>query len=401
MPKIILCNFNKIVYNGDYCLISGCITMECMLEKSPKLDKIWSLEKLDHKLYQSMLDFYPEIKKALNSLQNKCPVAPTCSVFSQGDFFRMKGHARSFCMKAGDGLIVFKGSEPFAQDYLDVYEKAYKYPKDGMPSKIESFVLYEHEVYLALTRKAAINCANLTYQFVRDYHQHFNILPHIPLPLSVYIIPKERTRIFLTDVSPFLSDRMQLSVAKYTKELAKDGLAIYAYYYHGYPLRAAHAINHFPGADGIWNKNRENEFGEFKLDDAIPNWVGFIIQMFGLGYVPTTCIHTGNCVQIQNLSIDGGMCDIDSIEPIKNFTSERELIRSVIVSLTFLSESIATMKSVNFEIVFSSLWSEIAKQIKINSYKLNYHQSITNLFNKTGINVIDQIETIFVKQNEV
>ena len=376
--------------------------MNSILEKACVLDLIWDLQKADSALYDVVLQSYPEIFKAFEILQKQCPVASTCEEFVEGRFFRLKGHARSFCMTVGDGVLVFKGSEPFSKDYLSVYERSWIHPTDDMPSTIEGFVMFEHEVYLAMTRKAALNCAEVTKQFVKDYHTQINLLPHVPIPLHVFMIPDSITKCFLDTVSPFLSNRSQFSVHDYTMTLAKDGLAVYVYYYAGHPLRAAHAMGDFPGGYDIWRQERDLKNGEqFDLKAISNSWISLVANMFGVGYVPTTWLHTGNCVHPQNLVMDGGMCDIDSIEPLTNLNSDRDVARSILVSITTLAKSISALRSVDVQVAFTSVWYELSKQIRLNPYKLTYDTRFLRLFNGNDLDIITELSNMLSSTSSI
>ena len=370
--------------------------MGSILERAPKLQKIWDLQALDNKLYNFVLQSYPEIVDALEMLQGHCPVAPTCKVFSEGDFFRLKGHARSFCLKTGNGVLVFKGSEPYSNDYLSFYEQTFTHPINHMLSKIDGFALLGHEIYLAITRKNALNTADITKQFVKDYQVKIKKLPHVPIPLSVFKIPEEATTKFLNTTSKFLSNRFQFSVFDYNKLLAQDGLAIYIYYYSGYPLRAAHLIGQYPfaigGNDSIWESGNDLEKEKkFDLEKISGKWVKLIATMLGIGYIPTTWLHTGNCMQIQNLVMNGGVYAIDSIVSISKLKFDRNVIRAILISIQTFAKSLAILTSVKLEIAFAAVWNEISNEIKLNHYKLNYDPRIVKLFNSRGLDLIIEI----------
>lgn len=366
--------------------------MNSILEKTTKLDKIWDLKEEDNVLYNFVLHSYPELRRALETLQERCPVAHTCGIFSENDFFRLKGHARSFCMKVGKGVLVFKGSEPFSNDYLTFYEQTYLNPINET-AKFDGFAMLGHEIYLAMTRKAAMNCTETTKNFVKDYQVKINRLPHVPIPLSVFTIPDFITNTFIDRISKYLSKRSQFSIYDYINTLAKDGLAIYMFYYDGHPLRAAHAMNYFPfaigGDDSIWKQNDNlNIFNQNDIQKIIHNWVVLVTNMLGVGYVPTAWLHTGNCLQIQNLVMDGGMYAIDSIIPINRLKFDQDIARAIYISIKTLAKSISVLTSIHLEIAFTALWHELSKQIKLNPYKLNYDPRIFKLFDKDGMGII-------------
>ncbi|WP_119343214.1 hypothetical protein [Facilibium subflavum] len=397
--------------------------MESIHKLDYTLTKCWDLRNHDISQYKNLLSINPEIEKTLKDIENDFIVANTCRSFSEKNFFRLEGHARSFCIRVAEGVLVIKGTEPFSEDYSWLYKKEITYPMGVVPSKIDGFPMFGHEIYLALTLQAAINCASKSYNFTNNYYTNIGHFPKVALPISVYKIPESISRKFISNISPFLSNRSQFSVLDYTKKLASDGLAIYIYYYHGNPLRAAHAINKYPLAiadvgDVLWKK-QNYDLSKKSFKKSLYSWVELVVNMIGLGYVPTTWLHSGNCMQLQNLVLDGGLHSIESIELINNLKSNADLLRAIMISIMTLSKSFSDLYNYDVEPVFTSvtdqllgknqqnpyraidlhialtaICSEISKQIKLNQHGLNYDKRITILFDKSGIEMLNHMQSM-------
>lgn len=154
----------------------------------------------------------------------------------------------------------------------------------------------------------------------------------------VFDVPNDVRDRFTSDLRGFVSDRGHLSARARVTELARDGLAIYAYYYPTLPIRASHAIGTFPFAFGV-NVPAQASMHTFDLSVALEGWVSLLSEMLVAGYLPTTPVHTGFCLQIQNLVVDGGFCDIDSVEKITNLPDERAIMEALTYSLRELAVS--------------------------------------------------------------
>jgi len=328
------------------------------------LEMTWDIRQRDPALLARLTRNDPGVQQVLDGLSAGCPIASTCRPFETPTYVRMKGHVRSFAAPtSGGGVVVFKGTEPLSNDYLDVFEQAYAARTNMYLSRIEWFLLIENEPFLGQAYGLAHHYATLAHEFIRDYAARFDTLPRVPFPLAVYRLPDADALAYAKNCQPYLSDRPQFSARERLDDLVKKGLGVFVYYYPGTPLRAAHARGVYPGS------HEPGALKEGKVDfrAAIDKWLDLVAEMLVVGYVPTGSIHQGNCMQVQNLCVDGGACDIDSLEPMSRIKTDRDFLDALFYSLFMLTWSISfvlTNKRHHVDqVVFAMVWSELCERV--------------------------------------
>ena len=297
----------------------------------------------------------------VDEIANACPYAETTGVFDGAHYFRPAGHARSFYLRLEDsGVVAFKGTEPLSRDYRTVFEQAFHRRPVLDYSPMDHFVLREDEVYLAVTAPNAVSCAERSADWVRAYLDRFGELPNTPIPLLVLAIPSTVADEFSDTLMPYLTDRPQLSAQRRVSGLVDSGLAVYVYHFPSTPIRLAHARGEFPGAFGVGVDAAKRS--NFNLDSAVRSWIELFARMLVVGYVPTTAVHAGHCLQSQNLAISGGFCDIDSIQPLESL-GPRDLAAALVYSVTEFAEAVAGVIGLPAAWVAGLLWQEIQSAV--------------------------------------
>lgn len=344
------------------------------------LEPLWKVE--EH--YPSLLVTLgePSVEQELTLLEEGVPTSSTCEAFREGAFFRPVGHTRSFCKRVNSGVLVFKGTEPFAHDYEDSMLRAWNERPYGLFSILEHFVFREHEVYMGQTRDAALACAEVSADFVFNFERAMSKLPRTPFPLRVFEVPPEVTERFLDASDRYLTNRPQLSAREKTRRYAANGLAVYVYYYPSVPIRVAHHRRQFPGAWGMWDEQAMHQKSNvtFDVDSAIRSWVTLCAEMLVAGYLPTTPVHTGHCFLEQNLVVDGGVCDIDSVEPMKRVDGERDFLDALLFSVSGLIDSIVGLIGVEDlrQVVQLTVWNSLLSELAQYGERYQLDQRLAN-----------------------
>ncbi|MCE5288105.1 MAG: hypothetical protein LLG14_02570 [Nocardiaceae bacterium] len=322
-----------------------------------RLEPVWDLRSSDAALFARLAKREPTFSALCDEIATSCLVAGTTQPFSGEAYTRPIGHTRSFYLRLSAGVLVFKGTEPMSSDYRTVFEEAWeKRPVNGL-SAMDHFVLIEDEVYLALTERAARNGATRTHAWVTAYAARYGEIPQTPVPVMVLRLPQETSAAFAADLQPFLTDRPQHSARRRVEELVANGLATYVYYYPGDPTRLAHALGDFPGSFEVGASSPQRT--TFNLDRAVEAWIQLFARMLVVGFVPTTQIHTGNCLQAQNVAVDGGMCDIDSVEPLVALRTTRDFAAAIMYSLEEFTNTVSDALGLPASWVGPHLWQEI------------------------------------------
>ena len=108
-------------------------------------------------------------------------------------------------------------------------------------------------------------------------------------------------------------------------------------------------------------------------------------RMLVVGFVPTTPVHTGNCLQSQNVAIDGGLCDIDLRQPIASFSHARDLASALSASLTELTQSVSRATSLPVPVTAAYLWEEIVKRTREKAHCARCNSPIVELVGLEGL----------------
>ncbi len=330
-----------------------------------RLENPWNIAERDNRLLAMVIEKDPGLRRVLDSIGDRCPIADTCRPFEDGIYHRLKGHGRSFAAHTDNGVLVFKGTEPLTKDYLEILEDAHKARDFLFLSKVDWFLLIENEPFLGQALNMADNYARVALEFTQKYVARFGKLPRMPFPIGVYKIPQSVADEFGAKSAPYACDRPQLNARERLGRLIQRGLGIFVYYYPGQPIRAAHATGTFPGSHvaGSFTKSANVDFKA-----AISGWLDLVSEMLVLGYFPTYHIHQGNMMQPQNLVIDGGICDIDSLHPMSKDTTDRDFMDSLFYSLVQLCVSVTSVLTDRTQhtqaIVWGALWPEIAQRVQ-------------------------------------
>ena len=85
-------------------------------------------------------------------------------------------------------------------------------------------------------------------------------------------------------------------------------------------------------------------------------------------HAPTVrCARDTSSTVSHNVVIDGGLCDVDSIEPIASLPDARDLAGALSTSLTVLAQTVSGATSLPCPFTAAYLWQEIVKRTKVNS----------------------------------
>jgi len=347
------------------------------------LNVVWEAGSMGGGAMALLLEREPAIATVLGEIARECPVAETSRTFKGEHFERLQGHARSFWLRLREGVLVFKGAELFSSDYCEILGEAWHKRELGQLSAMDHFAIREDEVYLGLTKRVAVGGAQRAWAWVSAHTEVFRELPRTPFPLLVLEVPDNVTQEFEGMLLPFLSDRLQFSARKKVEGLLRDGLGIYVYYYPGIPIRLAHSLGSFPGSFGVGASHATPI--EFDIDAAVASWTDMFARMLVVGFVPTTPVHTGNCLQSQNVAIDGGLCDIDSVEPIASFSHARDLASALSASLTELAQSVSRATSLPVPVTAAYLWEEIVKRTREKAHCARCNSPIVELVGLEGL----------------
>jgi len=347
------------------------------------LNVVWDASSMGGDPMALLLEREPTVATVLREISLECPVAETARRFKGEHFERLQGHTRSFLLRLREGVLVFKGTELFSSDYREVIQEAWHKREFERFSAMDHYAIVEDEVYLGLTKRVAVGGARRTWAWVSAHTDIFRELPRTPFPLLVLEVPDKVTQQFGEVLLPLVSDRLQFSARKKVEGLLRDGLGIYVYYYPGIPIRLAHALGSFPGSFGVDTGHAAPL--AFDIDAAVASWTDMFARMLVAGFVPTTPIHTGNCLQSQNVVIDGGFCDVDSVETISSLPHTRDLASALSTSLTELTQTVSSVTGLPCSVTAAYLWEEIVGRTREKAHTARCDPRVLELVKYEGL----------------
>jgi hypothetical protein len=321
----------------------------------------WHLEDACPALAERARDAVPALAPVLSALRARLPVPRRRVPVDDAPFTRLRGHGRAFCVGLGeppgeDGWVVVKGSEPTCDDFeawLD--EQASRtlrvtagqvvgFTEDGgveaaMPL-LEKWAVLEGKVPSALTLEEAGTEARRAAEFQEAYAAAHGVAARVPLPLAAWRWPET----VVARVRAALEARLSPGAMAAAEAGLRGGLGVYAWWYPEAPVRLAHLVLPDAAETGVEARlERLSELLDWRA--AARGWLDLVAEMLALGFLPKSPANVvrGDCLQFQNLVLDGGIADLDSLvrfDEVRGETAFRDALRRTV---TELSKGVATL----------------------------------------------------------
>jgi hypothetical protein len=259
--------------------------------------------------------------------------------FDDGTYVRLPMQRRCFYMKTtGPAVLAFKGTEPLAVGFAEELGRMKRERAAGPLPLIDVYPLFEQKLPLAVGLDEALGearaAAQLQEPFLRKYAQ-----PAIaPVPIAVFQLPREAELAYREQVLGLAGKR----TAKLVTQL-EQALGVYVYYYPHLPVRVLHAENADSFPERV-EKLVANPHAIHPLD-ALTSLVTTIARMFSVGLLPLSsdAFYIGTCISPQNVTLQGGICDVDSIVAIDELTTDAERHMCALSVITMLSATVKAL----------------------------------------------------------
>ena len=244
-----------------------------------------------------------------------------------GRYLRPRGHRRAFYVRDGAGVLAIKGSEPLAANFTDFLaeleaERVHVELRLGTPavdrtltraelSALGKLVLVEHKLPGCVTVREAVDEARAALAAQRAYIARHGRPARLPLPIFVGRWSDAHVTRVRDALAAHVSGR-----ARHAVELAlAGGIAVYVYRYPSVPIRLAHLA--VPDAHTTTEMRDRLATISRHIDPraCLEGWLELTARLLALGFVakaPDTLV-TGDCLQVQNLCLDGGFVDAESL----------------------------------------------------------------------------------------
>jgi acyl-CoA synthetase (AMP-forming)/AMP-acid ligase II/aryl carrier-like protein len=313
----------------------------------------WDVARDAPALWHHLRETEPWLADALERMRRDIPVPPTNGVFETERFFRPPGHFRAFYRRGpGESVLAIKGAEVRCEDqvgFLQLLQQRLfeRFAKHSVTNTLEYFLLQERKVPGALTLPEALTEAQRAAELQGRFLEEYGEPGGVPLPLLVVRWSEEVVARFRARLLPLLSG-YSLTIAK--GELG-DGLACYVYWFPKAPFPR---VSHFAGSlaqesqrtgsGGFTNTRLVYATLKHNLDPeaVVDSWVRLVARMLLLGYFPSDIQHfkNGQCIEPQNVLLNGTFADIDSVIPMRQLGSDREFYASFLAMLNLLANTV-------------------------------------------------------------
>lgn len=283
----------------------------------------------------------PWLGPLLEEIRARFPIARTAQPFQEGEYARPVGHRRAFYRTMPGGAVVaFKGTEMQAADAAPMVRWLHaRY--DRMVSPLEELPILEHKAPGVLLMEEAMPEAEAALALQSRWIAAYPGLARTPVPLLVVRWPDDVVQRYRALLAPLLSRR----VRGILERLLTGGMAGYAYYYPGRPLRATEV----QGRDSLlaigYLGRKESHAPTFSFEGTVKSWIQLAARMMALGFMPVSVSsdRSGQLVQPQNAVVDGGFVDMDSLQPIAEIQGDGELATTLWLLVSELAFSVTAL----------------------------------------------------------
>jgi len=322
---------------------------------------VFELHSDSPELRHHLFNRHAKLAESYEQLRRAIPLPDRSEIEAEERFYRLAHHNRSFCMPLdtaqgvfSSACVVFKGVEPLLGDFDHMIDWMMISPfRSSTRVMAEHFPLAEGKIPGTVSLTEAIQEAKLAAEIHAKHLEHYQELARLPVPLVVYRYSEEdeeRCRVTLLRKLPAV-------VALRVEELMRVGLGVYAYYYSVAPIRA--------DAYGSVAKPKIRDYFSTRVSPrtTILRWISLLARLLYLGYVPLTPRHEGlgACMDMGNACLDGGFCDIESIQPIASCPDDEFFYESIISTLYTMYNTMEKLAVPDFGLREHSLYPNIEK----------------------------------------
>lgn len=325
----------------------------------------WHLEDHAPELFKALQAKLPAVAELTRELREHVPVQVDWHYGEAGPVTRPDRHVRAFYLDLpkllpghAPGSIAIKGTEVWADNFAELIDRLrmtwsiFTWSLGGperhilddvcMMDQLERFPVAEGKPPNVHPLADALEEAYLCSRYQLAHIERYGEFAHVPFPLLACKWPDElRDRVYAM-LEPWLSRK--------TKQIVHDqlqgGMGTFIYYYPTVPIRVMHLQipNAATTADGISYAERQRRLAaETDIAHAVDGWLRTATRMLALGWLPAdpASLGRGNCLMPQNLVLDGGIVDVDSLREIATINTPGELQFAIQKACRVLAQAIA------------------------------------------------------------
>jgi hypothetical protein len=327
--------------------------------ESPSLS--WELAEHGRDLFDALSKDEPAFADVYAFMKGEMPIQKQWAFGTQGVFTRPDRHVRAFYLelsklqsKPGKGCIAIKGSEPNSENFHQIVKRmgemwnVFSWSIGGgsrhiledwtLLNQLERFPLCEGKPPAVHPMWDAEEEATCALELQTAYFRRFGKLAKIPTPLFVVRWPDAVRDRAWQILKPTLSEK----TSRLVESQIEGGLGTFVYYYPSLPLRAMHLRGGDVGPEVAYDVRHKALAALSDPKQAVEGWIKLTAQILALGWVPTDPANfsRGYCVMPQNLVIDGGIVDVNSLRAASTFPGPGQLEFAVRQTVRELTQSV-------------------------------------------------------------
>ena len=327
-------------------------------------DVRWRLDQHAPKLFEAVQARLPGVADLTAELCERVPVQVDWHFGDDGPVSRPDRHVRAFYLDLPKlspdlpGSIAIKGSEVWADNFETLVERLrltwsiFTWSLGGperhiledvcMMDQLERFPVAEGKPPNVHPLSDALEEAEVSSAYQIAHLERYGEFAHVPLPLMACKWPDElRDRVY-EQLRPWLSRKTKQIV----ENQLQGGMGTFVYWYPTIPIRVMHLQipDASTAANGTSFSERVRQLEQAaNLQVAVDGWLRTATRMLALGWLPTdpASLGRGNCLMPQNLVLDGGIVDLDSLREIHTIQTPGELQFAIQKSCRVLAQAIA------------------------------------------------------------
>lgn len=331
-----------------------------VLSTSP--ERIWSLQENAPRLFEEVVTQNIISEDLYSVLSRYVPAQKQVRYGLFEPFVRPERHSRAIYLKLDttttgakySGCIAIKGAEPCAVNFGEALEQLVEQSfvwqlQTGDLSRVATSVnVMMDRLHLFLVGEGKIpgvvqldECEEDALQALEFHEKHLEVFgefAHVPLPLFIFRWSDEITEKVKAVLRPLISPTA-------LRELQRldHGIGVYIYYYPSVPHRVAHLQVPVVSGNTSYDDRKRVLLEQVREPDKlISSWFEIVSRMLALGYTATDpCAwNRGYCLMPQNLVLDGGICDINSLRQVSTILQESQRRHSLSETVQWLDASV-------------------------------------------------------------
>jgi hypothetical protein len=346
--------------------MTSSVDLQALLEHADILstcpERVWSLQENAPQLFEEVVRQNIIAEDLYSLLSRHVPTQRQVQHGIFGHFVRPDRHSRAIYLNLDatttdekySGCIAIKGAEPCAANFGETLEQlvekssVWELETGVLPGVSSSVNIIMDRLHLFLVGEGKLpgvveleECKEDALQALEFQEKHlkaFGEIAHVPLPLFVFRWPDETVEKVKAILRPLVSP----TALRHLQRL-DSGLGVYIYYYPSVPYRMAHLELPVIFGNISYDDRKQALLEQIPdPDNLVSSWFEVVSRMLALGYTATDpCSwNSGNCLMPQNLVLDGGICDVNSLRQVSTITQEGHRRHSLFETVRWLDASV-------------------------------------------------------------